>query len=215
MISRRIGWIQVFALFVLCWLSILMLQICLSYWPWQPDTGFLILKQEVVQQWHWRISFQVHVASSMLVLLAGFTQFWPLLRQRYRLWHRRLGYLYVVSVLGLAAPTGLVMAFYAAGGWSVQLCFVLLSILWVVSTIQALRTARLKQFTQHQVWMIRSYALTLVALSLRSWKLVLYELAPYIDWLTPRHIYQLEAWFGLVINLWIAEWIIQRLKSPS
>lgn len=221
--SRRIGWRPVTAMLLLLWLSGLMLEICLSYWPWQADTGFLILKQDVVELTHWRVAFQTHVATSMLVLLAGLTQFWPIFRQRYRHWHRRLGYVYVGSVLGLAAPTGLVMAFYASGGWSVQLCFVLLSVLWVISTVQALRRALAKQWLQHEIWMIRSYALTLVALSLRTWKLGLYELAPYVDWLTPRHIYQLEAWLALVINLCVAEWIIrerihrtrQRLSNVS
>ncbi|MDU6056005.1 MAG: DUF2306 domain-containing protein, partial [Acinetobacter junii] len=60
----------------------------------------------------------------------------------------------------------------------------------------------------HRDWMIRSFALALSALSLRTWKLVLYELQPYIDWLTPINIYQLEAWLGWTINLLIAEIII-------
>lgn len=211
--SRRIGWLPLAAILLLLWLSGLMLQICLSYWPWQADTGFLILKHDVVELAHWRIAFQVHVATSMLVLLAGFTQFWSRLRRRYPRWHRRLGYLYVGSVLGLAAPTGLIMAFYASGGWSVQLCFVLLSLLWFFSTSQALRSAIAKQWQRHQAWMIRSYALTLVALSLRTWKLGLYALAPYLDWLTPRLIYQLEAWLALLINLLIAEWIIRQQST--
>lgn len=66
--------------------------------------------------------------------------------------------------------------------------------------------------------MIRSFALGLSALSLRTWKIVLYQLQPYFDWFTPLHIYQLEAWLGWTINLLIAEIIIFRLnknKSPK
>ena len=59
--------------------------------------------------------------------------------------------------------------------------------------------------------MIRSFALALSALSLRTWKLLLYELQLYWDWLTPLHIYQLEAWLGWTINLLIAELMIYRL----
>lgn len=63
--------------------------------------------------------------------------------------------------------------------------------------------------------MIRSFALSLSALSLRSWKILLYELQPYFDFLTPVHIYQLEAWLGWSINLLIAEWIIFKLHQQK
>lgn len=56
--------------------------------------------------------------------------------------------------------------------------------------------------------MIRSFALALSALSLRTWKLTLYQIQPYWDWLTPIHIYQLEAWLGWTINVLIAEMVI-------
>jgi cytochrome bd-type quinol oxidase subunit 1 len=206
----------VIALSILLGFSLLMLQICLSYWPWQPDIGFLILKQDVVDLNHWRWAFQVHVATSLFVLLAGFTQFWIHWRQQYPQWHRWFGYLYLMGVLGLAAPSGLILAIYASGGWSVRICFLLLTGLWIGSTLAAWYTARHRRFGDHHVWMIRSYALTLSALSLRTWKLGLYELAPYWDWLTPRHIYQLEAWLGWVVNLLIAEWLIRHLapKTP-
>ena len=62
---------------------------------------------------------------------------------------------------------------------------------------------------------IRSFALSLSALSLRSWKMVLYELQPYFDWFTPVHIYQLESWLGWVVNLLIAELIIFKLHQKS
>lgn len=211
--------VSIFVLVLLAWLTLLMVQISLSYWPWTGDTGFLILKQDELEIPLWRWAFILHVATSSAVLLAGFTQFWPWLRHKQPRWHRRFGYLYVVGVLVLAAPSGLVLAIYAAGGWPTQLCFVILGILWMVSTILALRFAIQRQWRPHQAWMIRSYALTLAALSLRTWKLGLYELAPYWDWLTPRHIYQLEAWLGWVVNLLIAElliyWLFKRPKQPQ
>lgn len=197
------------ALLVLAVLTVLMLRIVRSYWPWQPDTGFLILKQEVVDQTLWRWSFWGHVLTSVLVLPAGFSQFSGTLRQRWPQWHRRLGHLYVVSVLILAAPTGLVLGWSASGGWGVQVCFLLLGLVWIVSTLQAVRCAQQRRWADHRAWMIRSYALALSALSLRTWKLVLYEFAPVWPWLTPLHIYQLEAWLGWTVNLLVAEWIIR------
>ncbi len=189
----------------LCWL---MLQICLNYFPWSDHTNFLVLKQDVVTTQPWRFAFQVHVITSSLVLLAGFTQFSQSIRKKFSLVHRYAGWIYIVSTLGFALPSGLILAVYANGGFSTQLCFILLGLLWGISTLIALYFAIKKQWFRHRDWMIRSFALALSALSLRTWKLVLYELQPYIDWLTPIHIYQLEAWLGWTINLLIAEVII-------
>ena len=196
----------------LCWL---MLRICLSYFPWSSTQGFLALKQDVVNFLPWQWAFKVHVASSSLILLAGFSQFWTGFRLRYPKWHRRLGWLYVLAVLGLAAPSGLIMAFYAAGGWLTQLCFVLLSVVWIIATILAVYYAISRRWQLHRHWMIRSFALSLSALSLRSWKLLLYQLAPYISGLSPQLIYQLEAWLGWLVNLLIAELIIYRLMRQQ
>lgn len=199
---------------ILCmfiYLCSLMLKICLSYFPWSSTQGFLVLKQDMVNFAVWQWAFKLHVATSSLVLLAGFTQFWPYLRQHYATWHRRCGWLYIITILGFAGPSGFVLAIYAAGGFITQVCFVLLSSAWMMSTAYALQQAINKQWLLHRDWMIRSFALSLSALSLRTWKLGLYELSPYIDWLTPKTIYQLEAWLGWVINLLVAELIIYTL----
>lgn len=195
------------------YLCVLMVKICLDYFPWQPDTNFLALKQDVVSTQPWRFAFQVHVIVSSLVLIAGFTQFFSQIRQKFPKTHRYSGWLYILSVFIFALPSGFIMAFSAAGGWQTQLCFIILSILWGVSTSIALDKIIKKDWLAHRDWMIRSFALALSALSLRTWKIILYQLQPYFDWLTPLHIYQLEAWLGWSINLLIAEIIIVKLHQ--
>jgi uncharacterized membrane protein len=193
----------------------LMIQICVDYFPWSDQTNFLVLKQDVVQTQPWRFAFQVHVITSSLVLLAGFTQFSQTIRKKTPRVHRFAGWLYIIATLGLALPSGFILALSANGGVSTQICFVILGILWGISTVLALYAAFQKQLIQHRNWMIRSFALALSALSLRTWKLALYELQPYWDWLSPLHIYQLEAWLGWTINLLIAELIIYRLMTKK
>ena len=193
----------------LCWL---MLDICLNYFPWSDSTNFLVLKQDVVNMQPWRLAFQIHVITSSLVLLAGFTQFSPSIRRNTPRLHRCAGWLYIVATLGLALPSGFILAFSANGGLSTQICFVILGSFWGASTLFALYYAFHKQWLKHRNWMIRSFALALSALSLRTWKLTLYQIQPYWDWLTPIHIYQLEAWLGWTINLFIAELIIYWLS---
>jgi len=174
------------------------------YIPMQTDVAFLQLKQQYIHITEWRIAFFVHVFSSLLVLFAGFTQFSKkLLKQRPKL-HRALGYIYVTDVLLVTGPAGLLMSFYANGGISSRIGFVLLSILWIVFTAIALYKAITKQFAAHRVFMIRSFALTLSAISLRVWKVVL---ANFTD-IPPMDRYRIIAWLGWTLNLLIAEWII-------
>jgi len=195
---------SVLVLATLAFFSFLMLRIIYVYIPMQTDVAFLQLKQQYIHITEWRIAFFVHVFSSLLVLFAGFTQFSKkLLKQRPKL-HRALGYIYVTDVLLVTGPAGLLMSFYANGGISSRIGFVLLSILWIVFTAIALYKAITKQFAAHRVFMIRSFALTLSAISLRVWKVVL---ANFTD-IPPMDRYRIIAWLGWTLNLLIAEWII-------
>ncbi|MFK4050303.1 DUF2306 domain-containing protein [Acinetobacter venetianus] len=207
--------LQILSLLMFSYLCWLMIEICLNYYPWSDHTNFLVLKQDVINTQPWRIGFQIHVITSSFVLLAGFTQFSRSIRQNLPRLHRYAGWLYIIATLGFALPSGFILAFSANGGLSTQICFVVLGLLWGCSTALALYFAMHKQWLKHRNWMIRSFALALSALSLRTWKLALYELQPYFDWLTPLHIYQLEAWLGWTINLLIAELIIYRLAKKT
>jgi hypothetical protein len=191
-------------LLTLAFFTGLMASITLAYIPYNTDVGFLRIKQHYIHIDHWRIAFFVHVYASMWVLLAGFTQFskW-LLKNKPRL-HRTLGYTYVANVLLITGPAGLLMGFYANGGTPSRIAFVALALCWMYCTAMALVRARQKNFTAHRNYMIRSYALTLSALTLRAWKFAItntYELPP-------MDVYRAVAWLGWVPNVLIAEWII-------
>lgn len=191
-------------LFALGFFSFLMLRIIFIYIPVQNDVGFLQLKQSYIHITEWRIAFFVHVFSSMFALLAGFTQFskW-LLKNKPKL-HRAFGYMYVIDILMVTGPAGLLMSFYANGGISSRIAFVILSILWISFTAIALYKAVKKDFKAHRIFMIRSFALTLSAVTLRIWKVLL---ANYTDVL-PMDRYRIIAWLGWTLNLIVAELII-------
>ena len=59
--------------------------------------------------------------------------------------------------------------------------------------------------------MIRSYALTLSAVMLRSWKIIILSFV-YVD---PLHLYMIDAWMGFVPNLLFAEWLIRRKRNKK
>lgn len=189
---------------MLAYFSWLMVKIIVLYIPMKPDTGFLQLKQAYLHIDVWRLAFYIHVFSSMAALLAGFSQFSKsLLRNRPRL-HRALGYVYVIDILCITGPAGLIMSFYANGGISSRIAFTILSVLWLGFTAMAVYKAIHKDFIAHRSFMIRSYALTLSALSLRAWKVVLADFTT----IAPMDRYRIIAWLGWGLNLLIAELII-------
>lgn len=197
---------RIFVLAALGFFSFLMLRIIFIYIPVQTDVGFLQLKQSYIHITEWRIAFFVHVFTSLFALLAGFTQFSrQLLRRRPKL-HRALGYMYVVNVLMVTGPAGLLMSFYANGGTPSRIAFVTLSVLWISFTVIALYKALRKEFRAHRIFMIRSFALTLSAVTLRIWKVLL---ANFTE-LPPMDRYRIIAWLGWTLNLLMAEWIIYR-----
>ncbi|MGV2482422.1 UNVERIFIED_CONTAM: DUF2306 domain-containing protein, partial [Salmonella enterica subsp. enterica serovar Weltevreden] len=72
-----------------------------------------------------------HILLSIFSLIAGMTQFSDYILNRHKRLHRVMGYVYVIDVLCLAGPSGLIMAFYANGDLVSKSSFVLLSLLWI------------------------------------------------------------------------------------
>ena len=183
----------------------------MAYIPYNTDVGFLRIKQQYIGIDHWRIAFFIHVYASMWVLFAGFTQFSKkLMRTNPRL-HRIMGYIYITDILLITGPAGLVMGFYANGGLFSRIAFVSLATLWISFTALALIRARQGDFKAHRNFMIRSYALTLSAITLRAWK---YGITNTVE-LPPMDVYRAVAWLGWVVHLWVAEYLIYRLRKKS
>jgi hypothetical protein len=207
--SRKITVAGVVALAALAFFSWLMLRITLEYWPIRSDAAFLQIKQQYIGIRHWELAFWIHVFTSMLPLLAGFTQFAPWVLAKWPGIHRVMGRVYVFTVCFITGPASLVMAFYANGGITSQIAFATLAILWLATTGMGWRRVLQRDFGRHREWMIRSYALTLSAVTLRAWKygIVLVFEPP------PMDVYRLVAWLGFVPNLLIAEWWIRRRRK--
>jgi uncharacterized membrane protein len=192
----------------------LMASISLNYIPYNTDVGFLRIKQQYISITFWRTAFFIHVYASIWVLLAGFTQFSGYIKRKNPKLHRIMGYIYVTDVLLITGPAGLIMGFYANGGLSSRIAFVMLALLWIIFTTTALVKARQKNFRAHRVFMIRSYALTLSAVTLRAWKYLItntYHLDSSLV-VHPMDVYRIVAWLGWVGNLAVAELIIWRIR---
>jgi uncharacterized membrane protein len=193
----------------LCAATFLMLRMALDYTAFRDDVDFLRFKQAYVGYWWWKTAFYVHVFSAVAALSAGFTQFSVSFLRRRRRWHRLIGRIYAYDILVINFPAGMVLAVCANGLLPGRIAFVLLDWLWFTFTLIAVAAVRNGQIARHREFMIRSYALTFSAITLRTWKLILSH-SFHIDAI---HLYMIEAWMGFVPNLIVAEWWI-RTRVP-
>ena len=208
-IARKIAWLCLWL--ALAFFTVMMARITSGYWPVRNDAAFLQIKQQYIGITHWRLAFWVHVSTSMIPLLAGFTQFAPWVLKRSPGVHRAMGRVYVITVCFVTGPASLIMAFYANGGITSRVAFATLALLWLGTTAMGWRTVMQRKWQRHREWMIRSYALTLSAITLRAWKYVIVlAFEPH-----PMDVYRIVAWLGFVPNLLIAEWLIRRAHKPS
>jgi len=185
--------------------------------PFPTDIDFLASKQIVIDKKHWLIAFYIHISSSVVVISVGITQFSKKIMLSYPKLHRLMGKIYIFLILLVACPSGFVMAFYGNGGPSAQLAFILQALAWWYLTFMAYRQIHAGKVKAHGEYMIRSYAMTLSAISLRAatylisyWKLEnqfycpseAYPLLCYPDF------YIMVAWLSWIVNLIIAECLI-------
>lgn len=186
---------------ILVYFIFLLLLITLQYIPISFDSAFLRVKQDEIQLVHYQITFFAHVYSSIFVIVIGLFQFSTALRKRKPNLHRWLGKIYVGIILFIAGPSGLVISIYANGGIIGQVSFTVLAILWLLFTYQGYRFARLGDFEKHRRFMLRSYALTLSAITLRLFK---WGLVSFFE-LGPMDTYQIVAVLGWTFNLLVVE----------
>ena len=110
--------------------------------------------------------FYVHIACGGVALILGLLQFHAGLRRRFVQWHRRTGIFYLVMVC-MSGSAAFNLSFSTATGSIAGWGFRLLSIFWICATAMAYLRIIKRDITHHREWMIRSYALTLSAVTLR------------------------------------------------
>jgi hypothetical protein len=170
--------------------------------------GFLSGKPAELQQNAVYLAiFYTHVFFGAIALLAGWSQFSEKFRFRHLQIHRRLGKAYVFSVL-LSSVSGFTIAMFATGGLISILGFAALAVTWFFSNVKAYTSILNRNVQEHQTWMIRNYALTFAAVTLRIW-LPFSQAVLHMDFILA---YQIVAWMCWLPNLLIATLIINRKR---
>ncbi len=176
----------------------------------QGKFGLLTSKSnELLESSLWYPVFYTHIFLGGVALLTGWSQFSTRFRNKNLSFHRLLGKIYVIVCL-LSGMAGLYLSFFATGGLIASWGFGGLAVSWLFTTSKAFLSIRNGDIDNHQVWMIRSYALTFAAVTLRIW-LPLAQILQ-IDFIAA---YRVIAWLCWVPNLLVAQWFINRLPFST
>lgn len=194
-IPKRLGW------GVMTFLSCIFVLVASPYLSRNPA---VYLEEQLDTYLKYEVPLLVHIAGAMVALLLGPFQFVPRLRRRGRRFHRWSGRVYIAGV-GIGGLGGFFMAFFAYTGAVARIEFLILSILWLLTAWFGLSTARRGLFDEHRRWMIRNFALTFAAVTLRL------ELGVFIGaGLTFEQAYPITAWSCWVCNLIVVEAFLRR-----
>jgi uncharacterized membrane protein len=156
------------------------------------------------------VGIQAHIFAAAVAMTLGPFQFLAGLRRRFVRLHRWMGRAYLgigVLVGGLA---GLYMATFAFGGIVSKLGFASLAVLWLFTGLRAFLAIRRGDTIEHRRWMVRNFALTLAAVTLR----ILLPVSQ-VAGIPFEHAYPVIAWLCWVPNLLVAEWGFNRSRAKA
>lgn len=200
---------RLFSLFlwiIVAFTGILLIELSLPYTTFKPNIDFLRTKQLIYHKDIWRWAFYVHVFTSPVAYITALIQFLPFVKHKVRT-HQINGWIFFISYLALAGPSGFILAIYANGGFWGQTSFLILSFLWMTFGIMAFRSAINHDYQAHINWVMRSLFLMSSAVFLRFYAYLLGYF--HID-LHPKSAYILIAWISWVPNLILGEFILKR-----
>jgi hypothetical protein len=163
-----------------------------------------ILRTRIAAHDPWLLT---HIVGGVFALATGPFQFSRQLRIRHLTLHRWIGYVYLVAI-ALGSFAGFRIALESFGGVSAHFGFGMLAILWLITTAMAYRRILQRRIQSHREWMIRSFALTFAAVTLRLW-IPLFVGGMRIDFLPA---YQTISWLCWVPNLIVAELLVNNSR---
>ena len=185
--------------------SLLLIYNTLPYFSFSKDFDFIKERSFLFQSNLYNTCFYIHITAGALCIGTALIQFSRQILKKSKTVHRISGKIYVAVVLFMGAPTGLYMAFFAKGSFWERCLFMFMAAWWFITTLNGLTTIHKRNIIAHKVWMMRSYAMAMTAVTFRVYYILLYLL----NWQLLEN-YQFSLWISVVGNMLIAEWIIYR-----
>jgi hypothetical protein len=173
-----------------------------------PYLGFDPMRSRIPVRPDYPLHYQLlvtHIFFGSVAILTAPLQLWTWLRQHHAAVHRFLGRVYIFGGAIPAAIASLIIMPVSFGppGNAVT------ALLWLAVTITAYVKVRRRKYFQHRRFMIYSVAITYAVL----WGRIMFHALPLIPRYGPLWIpltAETATWIGLVINLLIAQWWLER-----
>ena len=164
----------------------------------------------------------VHAFAGGIALLLGPFQFLDGFRKLRPVVHRWMGRIYLVSIL-IGGLSAFIIAPGMISGLVGEIGLMSLAVLWLWTGWNAYSSIRKGDIKSHREWMIRSFALTFAAATLRLWLGTL--IATQLPFLQTKYggdfdalfveVYRVVMWLCWVPNIIVAEMIVQRRRNPK
>jgi len=184
--------------------------IALSTYYFYRAINFRFFKEGIGDSfWNKQFWFVSHLLTAIAPLILGPFQFWTWFRKHHIAWHRLFGKLYILGCL-FGGLTALYLGYTQPYEGSI-VPVMMLALLWLFMTISAWLCIKNKNIEAHQLFMIRSYTLTLVFVFLRILGDLVsnYGLLSFIE--NPDIRDTTQEWLSWVIPLLTVEIIISWL----
>ncbi|RKP51549.1 DUF2306 domain-containing protein [Cohnella endophytica] len=156
----------------------------------------------------WVYFLYAHIVTGSMALLIGpFQIFRKQSNPKAKSRHRRWGKIYVACIF-VSGLINIYLSMFASGGWVARTGFFTMDLVWMYATYAAVERIMKKDIQGHRGWMLRSYAITFAAVTLR-----LYQVPLMFVW-EFESAYKLSAWLCWTLNL-VAIEIAIRYKAAK
>ncbi len=150
-------------------------------------------------------AFYTHIVSGPLAIVFGLVLLSGNIRSRWPGFHRWLGRVQGLMVVGVLAPSGLVMSYWAASGPIGGFSLATLSILTSLCILLGWQAALRRQYARHRRWMERTMILLCSAITLRLIVGTAIVTNTQISWIDPEMFDPVANWLSWVVPLLIYE----------
>jgi uncharacterized membrane protein len=171
-------------------------------------TGFQAAPEPILANRFAHPFLALHVAGGVTALLLGPLQFVQRIRDRLPILHRTSGRVYAIAC-AVGAPAGFMLALGTTSGPVAEAGFAIPALLWPLFTYLGVKCAMEGRLDEHRAWMLRSYAITSNAITLR----LMLPFAGLVLHLPFSAAYPVIAWLSWMTNLALFEIYLRRTRA--